>query len=54
MRDLEELERSLVLDCWGELWAGTLCSQRQLKTLEFEVTGDGALIWRISPLVARA
>ena len=47
VRGLEANERKLVLDCWAELWAGTMASQRQLKTLAFEDRGDH-LSWSVS------
>jgi len=53
VRGLAGDERVLVLDCWQALWAGTLASQRELKTLELAATEDG-LCWAIGPLEARA
>jgi hypothetical protein len=42
IRGLPDDEAALVFDCWAELWKGTAGSQRQLKTLNVERTGQGA------------
>jgi hypothetical protein len=46
VRGLADDERSLVLECWAELWQGALSSQRELKTLSWESAGDGVR-WQI-------
>ena len=45
VRGLSGDERALVLECWIELWRGALASQRQIKTLTVEQSGD-TLVWR--------
>ena len=45
VRGLSGDERALVLECWIELWRGALASQRQIKTLAVEQSGD-TLVWR--------
>ena len=49
IRGLEPAEGALVLDCWGELWRGTVSSQRQLKTLNWERPEPGQVRWSIAP-----
>jgi hypothetical protein len=46
VRGLEAEERKLVLDCWAQLWIGTLRSQRQLKSLSREA-GEAEVVWRL-------
>ena len=48
VRGLEPKEASLVLDCWAELWQGTVNSQRALKTLEWAREGD-QICWTVAP-----
>jgi hypothetical protein len=47
VRGLKAEERSLVLDCWAQLWEGTMRSQRQLKALSWERDED-RLVWRLT------
>jgi len=47
LRDLADQEAMLIFDCWTELWRGTASSQRQIKTLDVERTGNEA-VWQLS------
>ena len=38
---------ALVLSCWGELWSGILNADRQLKSLEVYLDGEG-LRWLVN------
>jgi hypothetical protein len=46
LRDLPPQERSLVLECWSQLWSGAMASQRQLKMLTWQEVPDG-LRWSL-------
>lgn len=46
VRDLKENERALVLDCWTELWRGSMASQQTLKTLDRQEAHD-KLVWTL-------
>ena len=47
IRGLPDDEATLVFDCWAELWKGAASSQRQLKTLDVERSGNAAR-WRLA------
>ena len=47
VRGLEEADMALVLSCWGELWSGFLNADRQLKSLEVYLDGEG-LRWLVN------
>jgi len=49
LRDLPAQEASLVMDCWSQLWVGTMSAQRQLKALAWDFSGD-QVNWQISHL----
>jgi len=46
VRGLSDDDRDIVLQCWLQLWTGTMSSQRQLKTLDVEESGEG-LTWQL-------
>jgi hypothetical protein len=51
-RGLTGMERSVVIDCWLQLWQGSMSAQQVLKTLDCEVEGDQA-VWRIGVRTSR-
>jgi hypothetical protein len=46
LRGLSAAERSLVLECWSQLWSGAMASQRELKTLSWQEVPEG-LRWTV-------
>jgi hypothetical protein len=47
IRNLEGIERDLVLHCWTELWRGAVASQQVIKELKASNFGD-LITWRLS------
>ena len=47
VRGLPDAQASLLLDCWSELWRGTMSAQRELKSLAFRRRGD-SIRWRLT------
>lgn len=47
VRGLDSADRALVLECWAQLWCGAMASQQQMKTLNWQDSGD-ALVGRLS------
>jgi len=50
LRDLEDTDRNLVLDCWAELWQGCVKSHSNLLTLDMQQPSYDRLHWSVQDL----
>ena len=50
VRDIEGADKDLLLNCWYELWLGTIRSHRLMMDLDMIRVGDEKLIWTIKLL----
>ncbi|WP_169568737.1 hypothetical protein [Sneathiella limimaris] len=49
-RDLGQEDTSLILDCWKDLWLGTVRSNREMLTLDCQQINAEKLVWEVSSL----
>lgn len=50
VRGIEGEDRKLLLNCWYELWLGTIRSHRTMMDLEIKLISDEQLIWTVKRL----